>query len=78
MASRSRSQFFSRKGSMLNDRLSKLGERTLDCAMGPFLSAASEGGRSRGSDGKGDGSWWRKDVRRWELWILTGSSTRMS
>jgi hypothetical protein len=34
-----------------------LGERTLDCAGRPFLSAESEGGRSRGSDGKGDGSW---------------------
>lgn len=63
---------------MLNDRLSKLGDKTLDCAMAPCLSAESEGGRSRGSDGKGDGSWWRKDVRMWELWILTGSSTRMS
>jgi hypothetical protein len=52
---------------MLNDRLSKLGESTFDCAVGPFVSAESEGGRSRGSEGKGDGSWWRKDVRRWEL-----------
>lgn len=78
MASNNKSQFFSRNGSMLRDKLSKLGERTFDFAVILFVSAESDDGRSSGPEGRGLGSWWRNDVRRWELWILTGSSTRMS
>ena len=37
-------------------------------------SCGKEGGVERGFEG----SWWRKVVRRWELWIWRGSSRRMS
>lgn len=59
MASRSRLQFFSRKGSTFRERLSKLGERTEEDASGPEVRAAKDGGRSSSSEGGGDGSWWR-------------------
>ena len=36
------------------------------------------GGKVRGWEGGVVGSWWRREVRRWELWILRGSSWRMS
>ena len=59
MASSSKSQFFSRKGSMLRERLSKFGARTEEDASGPEVSAARDGGRSRSSEGGGEGSWCR-------------------
>jgi len=39
---------------------------------------ARVGGKVRASFGGAEGREWRKEVRRWELWIVTGSSWRMS
>lgn len=41
-------------------------------------SEASVVGNVRGSFGGAWGRLCRKEVRRWELWIVTGSSWRMS
>ena len=56
MLSRSRSQFFSKKGSMLKERLSKFGVNEDADARGPAVRAARDGGRSKISEGGGDGS----------------------
>jgi hypothetical protein len=78
MLSRRRSQFFSRKGSMLRDRLSKLGVKVEDLEKGLDSRALREGGRSVGPEVLGHCSWWMKVVIRCELWISTGSSSKIS
>ena len=86
MLSRRRSHVFSRKGSIDRSRESKFGysgwpELLLlppDFGFIALVISAREVGRAGGSDAGGVGSWWRKEVRRWELWIWSGSSRRMS
>jgi hypothetical protein len=65
MLSRSRSQVFSRKGSIERSRASKLGYRVADVLLGDFaVISASDVGNSRAEVGACDGSWCRNDVRR--------------
>lgn len=79
MLSRRRSQVFSRKGSIERSRASKLGVRGLETGeVRVEFRVEREVGDVRSEDGGGVGSWWRKLVRRWELWTVTGSSVRMS
>ncbi len=59
MLSRRRSAVFSRKGSMLRSRESKLGLRGAEMA----VRVARVGGAFTGKEGE-VGSWWRKEVRR--------------
>lgn len=76
MLSRSRSHVFSRKGSIERSKVSKEG-----CAgslAGSRWMSSSEVGRGISSESGGAGIWCRKDVRRWELWTTTGTSTRIS
>lgn len=85
MASRRESQVWVRKGSMLRERLSRLGVRGVGLVFwGEERMEEREGGsvgrevvEEDEEDGE-RGSWWRKLVTRWELWIWRGSSTRMS
>lgn len=58
---------------MLRSRESKLGLR----GAGVDIKVARVGGVFKGGEGE-EGIWWRKEVRRWELWIWMGSSRRMS
>ena len=77
MLSRSRSQVFSRKGSM--ERSSESSEGLGGgWTLGSRSISASELGNSTGSELGGAGTWWRKEVRRCELWMMTGYSTRTS
>lgn len=45
---------------------------------GSCCRAARFGGKSSSSFGATEGSWWSSEVRRCELRMVTGSSTRMS
>lgn len=79
MLSRRRSQVFSRKGSMLRSRESRFGASGgRGVAFEGSEREARVGGNVRASFGGALGRLWRKDVRRCELWIVTGSSWRMS
>ena len=79
MLSRRRSQVFSREGSMLRSRVSRLGASGLGEMAGSWESAEREVGKSRVFwEGGGCGRSCRKEVRRYELWIWSGSSMRMS
>lgn len=60
-----RSQLFSRKGSMLRSRESRLGAKGLELTSGSRESSAREEGKSRAVFAGGAwGTWWRKLVRR--------------
>lgn len=78
MDSRRRSQDFSRKGSMLRSRESKLGASDVLLTFGSDFSDAREDGKSRAVFGGSTGSWCRSDVRMCELWMVSGSSMRIS
>lgn len=45
---------------------------------GEVFRSSRESGGSVGERAGGGGIWWRYEVRRWVLWILTGYSTRTS
>lgn len=61
---------------MLRSRESKFGSRGLRCAYAD--TEARSVGKSRSFVAGADGSWWSKEVSRFELWIVTGISTRIS
>lgn len=63
MLSRSRSQDFSRNGSMDKSRASRFGLRGFEKVVSEEYREASEEGKSRGLDGGGAGSWCRNDVK---------------
>lgn len=76
--SRRESQVLERKGSMLRASVSKFGASGEKSVSGFDWRAEREVGSWSGSEGGLTGSWWRKVVRRCELWIVRGSSCRMS
>jgi hypothetical protein len=78
MLSRRRSQVFSRKGSTDRSSESKFGASGKDVVRGSVRMAAKLVGNLSSSSGASEGSWWRSEVRRCELWMVRGSSTRMS
>lgn len=78
MLSRRRSQVFSRKGSTERSRESKLGARGKDVRLVSLRMLDRLAGNLSSSSGASEGSWWRSEVRRCELWMARGSSTRMS
>ena len=63
---------------MLRSRESKLGARLDVVTRGSDLREASEGGKSSADLAGSEGSWWSSEVRMWELWMVRGSSMRMS
>lgn len=63
---------------MLSDRLSRLGVRVVVLEKGLASRALSEAGSSVEAAGVGHCSWWMNVVIRWELWISTGSSSKIS
>ena len=77
MVSRRRSQVFSRKGSMERSRASRLGFKGWAGNV-VFVSEANVGGGGGVPIGGVEGSWWRSEVSRCELWTVKGSSSRMS
>lgn len=77
MLSRRRSEVWARKGSMDKARDCKLGVS----GAGATLRAWREGGRERGGADEEEeegGRVCRYEVKRWELWMVRGSSRRMS
>ena len=74
MASRRRSEDFSRKGSMLRVREVKFGAK----GEGWCGRVLREGGIVGGLEVGGEGRVCRNEVRKWELWIVRGSSSKMS
>ena len=54
---------------MLSERLSKFGAKGFAAVNGSDSIAAMEFGSFNCPSGGGVGSWWRKDVKIWELWI---------
>lgn len=74
------SQCFSRKGSRVSSRASRLVSRGRlgVFVVGVFVREASEGGKEGVFVGGGVGSSWRRVVRMWLLWMVTGSSVKMS
>lgn len=80
MASRRRSEVWERKGSMDRVRVERLGWRG-EGRLWVGGSSEREFGILEGFVVLVDGvvgRVWRKEVRRWELWIWRGSSWRMS
>ena len=79
MLSRSRSAVFSKNGSMLRSSVSRFGASGVGVVSGSRERSASDDGKSRAFFAGGAcGSSCRNDVSRCELWICSGSSTRMS
>lgn len=79
MLSSRRSQVFSRKGSIDRSRVSKFGVNGFEFwELRVEFSEVRDVGKSSSWVGGEAGSWWRKVVRRWELWTVTGSSRRIS
>lgn len=65
MESRSRSQVWERKGSMLRDKESKLGEMGLEEMKGlDSMEEMEVGGVVSSAEGGGEGSWCRNVVKR--------------
>ena len=78
MLSRSKSQVFSRNGSIERSSVSRLGYRGGCGVLAESVREDSVGGKERESAGGALGSWCRYEVRRCELCTTRGSSTRMS
>lgn len=78
MASSRRSHVFSRKGSRLRSRCSRFGVSGGAEVLELDVSDERVGGNGRTDLGGAEGSWWSSEVRRWELWIASGSSMRIS
>ena len=63
---------------MDRERELKLGARGSLVRAGFVSISETAVGGARTPDWRSEGTWWRKVLTRWELWIWMGSSTRMS